>query len=103
MYDLLKEVADRCVQANLNFGFKVATVKNSKELVLDQGLILPIEPCLITEDLCGLKIVINNQEFILKQPIETGDKLLLLNIGDTYCILDRLGNSLDPKIVEINI
>ena len=103
MYEMIKEIAERCVQSNLQFGFKVATVKSSNELVLEPGLILPIEPCLVLENVGGISVKINGQEQVLRKKIEIGDKLLLLNIDNTYCVLDRLGNLFDDKTLSYTI
>ncbi|MGI5824462.1 MAG: hypothetical protein ACOX7J_02715 [Bacillota bacterium] len=100
MYGAIKEIAERCVQANTKVGFKVATVKNSSELVLDQGLILPVEPCFVLENAGGIKIKVDNTENVLKRQIQVGDKLLLLNIGNEYCVLDRIGSLFDSKVLQ---
>ena len=55
MYEMIKEIAERCVQSGMQFGFKVATVKSYSELLLDPGLILPVEPCLVLENIGGVK------------------------------------------------
>lgn len=99
MYQTIKEIAERCVQSNLVFQFSIATVKSSTELVLDQGLVLPVEPCLVLESVGGLKMITEEGIVELKRPVEVGDQLLLLNIGNTYCVLGRMGSLFDQKVV----
>lgn len=103
MYEMIKEIAERCVQSGMQFGFKVATVKSYSELLLDPGLILPVEPCLVLENIGGVKIKINGEDQVLKEKIKPGDKLLLLNIGNSYCVLDRLGGLFDEKTLSFTV
>lgn len=91
MYNAIKEIAERSVQANLNFGFKIATVKSESELQLDQGLTLPVAPCLVLENVGGVKLVAGDSQYTLRRKVAVGDRLLLLHIGNDYCILGRLG------------
>lgn len=103
MYSMIKEIVDRSMQSNLNIDLKLATVLNKTELQLDQGLILPIEPCLAVENIGGLSLVVNGVKHCLKRSVKVGDRLLLLQIGNNYCVLDRLGDLFADTSVVINV
>lgn len=103
MYSMIKEIADRSVQSNLNIDLKLATVLSKTELQLDQGLILPIAPCLAVENIGGLSLVINGVKHCVRRPVNAGDRLLLLQIGNNYCVIDRLGDLFADNSVVIKI
>lgn len=99
MYSAIKEIVDRSVQANLNMGFRIAMVKSQSELQLDQGLTLPIAPCVVLENVGGVKLTVGDSSYALREKVAVGDRLLLLHIGNDYCILGRLGNLFDEKML----
>lgn len=103
MYNIIKEIANRSVSASLNYNFFVGTVKSNRELVLDQGLVLPIEPCCVLESVRGLKLIVNGVEYVVKCKIKVGDEVLLMQIGNDYCILGRMDDLFAENVVSITV
>lgn len=103
MYNIIKEIANRSVEASLNYNFLVGKVKSKSELLLDQGLILPIEPCTVLESVRGLRLIVNGKEYVVKRKIEIGDEVLLMQVGNDYCILGRMDDLFSEKVVTITI
>ncbi|WP_438491011.1 DUF2577 domain-containing protein [Paenibacillus sp. IHBB 3054] len=70
----------------------VVTKMNPLEVLVDNRLSLPEDFLIVPESLTELKVIIGNQEIVIRKPLAAGDKLLLIRMqgGQRYVIMDRV-------------
>lgn len=98
MYNSIKKIVKETMDG-INARILVGTVSSTNPFLVnvEQRLQLPLGVLIFPEHLQEVKLTIkddvdNEKEYILRPKLTTGDKLILINLGEEYIIFDKVGD-----------
>jgi len=100
MYDAIRALIEKCLDANVSFGIGVGRITANGGLELDTGLVVPAASCLVPENIAGLELALEEDNYLLRRPMRAGDQVIWLQLDGNFLILDRLGSVFAHRYVS---
>lgn len=94
LLDIIKTVSERTVEKSLSVKLMYGVVTSTAPLkvTVEQRLILT-ENMLIFPHSCEEKLMkIGEGEYYISKKLQTGDKIILLRVGDDFLVIDKVGS-----------
>ncbi len=94
LLDIIKTVSERAVENSLAIKLMYGIVTSTAPLkvTVEQRLLLT-ENMLIFPHSCEEKLIkIGEGEYSISKKLQTGDKLILLRVGDDFLVIDKVGS-----------
>ncbi len=101
LLDIIKTVAQKTVenQVSVKLMYAVVTATNPIKVMVDQRLVIAENMLIFPRSCEQKKIQIEGHELYINKKLQTGDKIILLKIGDDFLVIDKVGSCDGEHIV----